>query len=140
MNLNEFRRNHKGPIRLSEIHLRSVEGPNHKEIEHAFGNNERSHSDCIVYERGACACEIIDCEMAEGVIIRNHFVYDFLDGACDDLGDVPCSGRVTAVGERCTQMQTDGSVGLAGDPNGAARSVVTVRPTRSFKIDGHRVL
>lgn len=55
-------------------------------------------------------------------------------------GDVPCSGRVTAVGERCTQMQTDGSVGLAGDPNGAARSVVTVRPTRSFKIDGHRVL
>ena len=127
--------------------------------------------------------EIISCEVVEGVIIRNHFVYDFLEGVCDDLGDVPCNGRVTAVAERCSQMPSDGfggeagnlfgsygrgdesrfrmcfdeagtctdvdeiavssgrsqSMGLAGDPNGSSRSVATVRPTRSFTIDGHRV-
>lgn len=66
--------------------------------------------------------ELIACDESDGVVFRNVFVFDYLAGVCDDQGDVPCAGRVTAISERCTLEPLDDFGGQAGALRGTYRT------------------
>ncbi|MEJ2088769.1 MAG: hypothetical protein P8Y69_09930 [Gammaproteobacteria bacterium] len=59
------------------------------------------------------ACSDVEPGQPPQWLLRASIVFDRFDGVCDDLGEVPCEGRLVGIQESCT-ADGDGNVGAAG--------------------------
>ena len=59
--------------------------------------------------------ELVNCELSiPPVLLRIHVTYKYFHGVCDDRGEVPCDGRLTALTEWCSGGADVTSYGDAG--------------------------